>query len=96
MAWTVKELIGPERASEIVLNVVLPFVMTRPSLAEKALSQLEKMKAQRPYGKTRFLERNLRRADGKRRLRTALEQQGLLALLADWWSQSGCGRCPLS
>ena len=55
-----------------------------------------KLPAQRAYGKTEFLERHLRHADGKRLVRTALEQQGLLATLGDWCSQGGCGRCPLS
>ena len=85
-----------ERTRELVVNVVLPFAALDPALREKALSLLGSMPPAAAYSKTAFLEANLRRADGKRRVRGVLEQQGLLSLLADWCSQGGCGRCPLS
>jgi hypothetical protein len=107
-AWQVEGL-GRERAAEIVLNVVLPFAAGRPALRERALSLAAALPAQRPYGKTAFLEANLRRAGTRNRepgtgaganpgrlVRRALEQQGLLSLLSDWCSQGGCGHCPLS
>jgi hypothetical protein len=89
-------LLGPERARELVVNVALPFAALDPSLRDKALSLLASMPPAPAYSKTGFLESNLRRADGKRRVRSVLEQQGLLSLLGDWCSQGGCGRCPLS
>jgi hypothetical protein len=90
-------LLGRARAQEIVVNVVLPFVAAvSPALAGAAVALLEALPALPPYGKTAFLERNLTGAGGKRRVRRALEQQGLLAFLKRWCSQGGCGRCPLS
>lgn len=91
-----KRLLGPSRAQEIVLNVVLPFAAADAALREKALALAAALPAAPAYGKTAFLEANLRRADGKRRVRGALAQQGLLAFLGQWCSQGGCGRCPLS
>lgn len=95
-AWQIPSLLGPEKASELVLNVVLPLAERAPALAAKASELKRQLPAQRAYGKTEFLEQHLRRPDGKRLVRTALEQQGLLALLGDWCSQGGCGRCALS
>jgi hypothetical protein len=95
-AWQVGGLVGTERAAELLLNAVLPFCATEPELEGAALTLVAALPAQRPYGKTGFLERNLRRPDGRRLVRAALHQQGLLGLLADWCSQGGCGRCPLS
>ena len=89
-------LLGPERARELAVNAVLPFVALDAFLRHKALALLEQLPAGAGYGKTRFLEANLKRPDGKRRVRGVLAQQGLLALLNDWCSQSGCGRCPFS
>jgi hypothetical protein len=48
-----------------------------------------------PYGKTRFLEANLK-LDGRRFVQRTLEQQGLLAYQGEWCARGGCGRCPLS
>jgi hypothetical protein len=89
-------LLGWERAQELVLNAVLPFVATRPRQRARCVELVAAMRPLAPYGKTAFLEANLRRRDGKRRVTSALEQQGLLGLLEDWCSQGGCGRCPLS
>jgi hypothetical protein len=95
-AWQVNGLIGAERAAELLFNAVLPFCAAEPELEGRALALAAALPVQRPYGKTEFLEHNLRRQDGKRLVRSALQQQGLLALLGDWCSQGGCGRCPLS
>ena len=99
-AWQVSRqgvaLIGAERARELVLNVALPFAALDSSLRERATVLLDEITAGTAYGKTAFLERNLSAASSKRFVRTALEQQGLLAFLAQWCSQGGCGRCPLS
>jgi hypothetical protein len=91
-----ESLLGADRAREIVLNVVLPFAMLQPVLAEKALALAEALPAAPAYGKTRFLEANIAPVAGKRPVRGALAQQGLLSLLNEWCSQGGCGRCPLS
>ena len=89
--------VGAARASELLLNAVLPFVAAaEPQLGERCLALADALPALPPYGRTAFLERNLLRAGGKRRARSALDQQGLLALHAGWCSQGGCGRCPLS
>ena len=99
-AWQVSRrgatLIGPQQARELALNLALPFAAGDPSLRSKAEALLAGMRAAPVYGKTAFLERNLRAASSRRLVRRALEQQGLLAFLAQWCSQGGCGRCPLS
>jgi hypothetical protein len=89
-------LLGPERARELLVNAVLPFAALDPSLQPRALALLAALPPGAAYGRTRFLEHNLRRADGKQRRRDAVVQQGLLGLLNAWCSQGGCGRCPLS
>jgi hypothetical protein len=91
-----ESLLGPDRAREIVLNVVLPFGLLQPVLEDRALAMAEALPAGPAYGKTRFLEANMAPAEGKRAVRGALAQQGLLALLTEWCSRGGCGKCPLS
>ena len=98
-AWSVADeagpaLIGVERARELLVNAVLPLAASR-GLETAALGLLEALPAGASYGKTGFLESNLRPAGG-RIARTVLEQQGLLGLIGRWCSQGGCGRCPLS
>ncbi|MPZ47876.1 MAG: DUF2851 family protein [Dehalococcoidia bacterium] len=89
-------LLGPERAQELLVNAVLPFVAASAELRPPAESLLAELRPAGAYGKTAFLEANLRRPDGKRRVSSALEQQGLLAMLSEWCRRGGCGRCPLS
>lgn len=89
-------LLGPDRAQELVTNAVLPFVALDASLRERAMALLTALPAGASYGKTRFLEHNLKRVNGKKRVRGVVAQQGLLGLLNDWCTQGGCGRCPLS
>jgi hypothetical protein len=98
-AWTVTAgggpaLIGDERARELLVNAVLPLTASR-GLKDEAATLLQALTAAPAYGKTGFLESNLRPARG-RAARTALEQQGLLGLIERWCSRGGCGRCPLS
>jgi hypothetical protein len=99
-AWQVTHggvaLIGPDRARELTQNLVLPFAALDPALRDQAQTLLAGLAAGAAYGKTAFLEANLRAPGGRRLVRTALEQQGLLAFLGQWCSQGGCGRCPLS
>jgi hypothetical protein len=87
-------LIGPGRAQELLVNAVLPFAAAR-GLEDEALRHLAALPAAPAYGRTAFLESNLRPARG-RIVRGALQQQGLLWLIAEWCSKGGCGRCPLS
>jgi hypothetical protein len=87
-------LIGPERARELLVNAVLPLAAARGRAAE-AEALLGSLPAAPSYGRTGFLEANLRPEKG-RIARTALEQQGLLAMIGEWCSKGGCGRCPLS
>ncbi len=89
-------LVGAARATEILLNAILPFAAAQKGLAQRAFVLAIELPPLSPYGKTVFLERNLVRRDGRRRARSALDQQGLLALHARWCSQGGCGICPLS
>jgi hypothetical protein len=91
-----RSLLGAGRAREVVINVVLPFAATRPETREPALRLAEAMPAAEPYGNTRFLETNLGLPGGKRPVKGAFAQQGLLGLLNEWCSRGGCGRCPLS
>lgn len=86
-------LIGPQRARELLINAVLPLAAAHGQ-EDAALRLLQALPAA-SYGKTGFLEANLRPARG-RIARTALEQQGLLGLITEWCSQGGCGKCPLS
>ncbi len=89
-------LIGPDRAREVVLNLVLPFAASDQCLHEQALLLLKGLGVAPAYGKTAFLEANLRAVSGRRLVHSALDQQGLLGFLGEWCSQGGCGRCPLS
>lgn len=89
-------LLGRERAQELLVNVVLPFAAVHEGLREKAEALLAELPAAAAYGRTAFLESNLARADAKRRVSSAVEQQGLLSLAEEWCRQGGCGRCPLS
>jgi hypothetical protein len=101
-AWTVPApdggpaLLGRGRARELLLNVVLPFASLDPVSEDRALRLSAALPAAPVYGKTAFLVENLRRSDPGLRAQTALEQQGLLAMVSDWCRQGGCGRCPLS
>ena len=103
-AWTVPArpgrgvaALGRARASELLLNAVLPFTAAlRPDLLPRCLELAAGLPSLPPYGKTAFLEANLAPAPGRRPVQGALDQQGLLALHAEWCSRGGCGRCPLS
>jgi len=88
---------GATRVTELLLNAVLPCVAALDaSLAGRCLELAAGLRPNQPYGKTAFLERNLLRSDGRRAVRSALDQQGLLEMHATWCSRGGCGRCPLS
>jgi len=92
--WQTPPGIGPGRAQELLVNAVLPFVASQ-GYGEEALRLLQGLPAAPSYGKTAFLEANLRPEKG-RIVRNALQSQGLLGYVARWCSQGGCGKCPLS
>jgi hypothetical protein len=101
-AWCVADrlggpaLLGVERAHELLLNAVLPFAALDAALRDKAEAFAASLPGSPAYGKTAFLEANLRRGDAGFRTKGALQQQGLLAMVNDWCRRGGCGRCPLS
>jgi hypothetical protein len=92
--WCAPPGIGPGRAQELLLNAVLPFAAA-VGLETETHDLLQGLPAAPSYGKTAFLEANLRPERG-RIARNALQSQGMLAYVAEWCSQGGCGRCPLS
>jgi Protein of unknown function (DUF2851) len=94
-AWQVGDgRIGPGRAQELLVNAVLPFAAAQ-GFGNEALRLMLQLPAAVSYGKTAFLESNLRPEKG-RIVRNAVQSQGLLGYLGEWCSQGGCGRCPLS
>jgi hypothetical protein len=94
-------LIGRARATELLVNAVLPWAAARaetggrPEEAGRARAAFGRLPRPAPYGRLAFLERNQAREDGGLAL-NARRQQGLLALYKAECSQGGCGRCALS
>ncbi|HLB29255.1 MAG TPA: DUF2851 family protein, partial [Dehalococcoidia bacterium] len=91
-------LIGPGRALELVVNVVIPFVAARggEALALRSQELYRRLPAPPSYGITRHLERALRAATGRPLARGALGRQGLLELFNRYCRVGLCGGCPLS
>jgi len=94
-------LIGPGRAGELAVNIVLPFALawaeTRgdAALAEAAVDVFRRYPATSSYG----LLRPLSAALGRRITAGARRQQGMLHLFRRHCRQGGCasgGRCPLA
>ncbi len=92
--WTAPPQIGAARAQELLVNAVLPFAAAL-GLKKAAVALLRTLPAGTSYGKTGFLESDLRPTKG-RIARSALQSQGLLGYVTQWCSQGGCGKCPLS
>lgn len=89
-------LIGRSRALELLINVVLPAAAAGgDDAATAARTQFGGLPRPGAYGRTRFLE-NALTPEGARVRINARRAQGMLALHADWCTQDGCGRCPLS
>jgi hypothetical protein len=91
-------LIGPGRAEEIAVNVVLPFALAwgqtrqcRP-LAQVALTLYQHYPKLSSYG----ILRRLSAALGRELTAGARRQQGMLYLFHRYCRQGGCNRCPLS
>ena len=94
-------LIGRGRASELLINAVLPWTV---ALAERrgasahaaaARAAFARLPSPARYGRLAFLEANLGVRSGAWRP-DARAQQGLLALYKTECTQGGCGRCALS
>ncbi len=95
-------LCGRARAVEVAVNALLPWATAlferegnRPA-AEATARLAAALPAGEPYGAIAHLARNLRDGRGRALLRSALDQQGGLALAQAWCTRGGCGRCPLS
>lgn len=88
--------LGAERATEVLLNAVLPCLSAVSASGARAADLARQLRATAAYGKTAFLEKALQGAAGRRPLKRAWQQQGLLELYGSWCSRGGCGRCPLS
>lgn len=91
-------LIGPGRADEMAVNVVLPFTLAwAQARQDKPLAQATLILYQRypklsPYG----ILRRLTAALGRELTAGARRQQGMLHLFNRYCRQNGCNRCPLA
>lgn len=94
-------LVGRDRAVEILVNAVLPFLAAGGGVAdgvlqERAVELFRRLPGTGGYGATAHLERALVSEDDRRLTASARRQQGLLYLLHRHCRQGGCrGRCPL-
>jgi hypothetical protein len=88
-------LIGQGRASDMVVNVVLPFVWaSQPALQAKALELYRSQPKLQDNGITRHMMQQLA-IEGKM-VTSAAQQQGLLHIYKTCCTQGGCSRCPFS
>jgi hypothetical protein len=91
-------LIGPGRADEMAVNVVLPFTLAwakarqdKP-LAQVALTLYQHYPKLSPYG----ILRRLTAALGRELTAGARRQQGMLRIFHRYCRQGDCNRCPLA
>ena len=95
-------LCGRARAVELAVNALLLWAAACATLggddelAQRTLALAGDLPMGEPYGNVAHLRRNLRDARGRPLIRSALLQQGALAMLNEWCRRGGCGRCPLS
>jgi len=91
----VPALLGADRASIIIVNVLLPFVAAwgRPALAEKAAETYRRY----PALAENAPERHMRHQLGANRLvvNSVRRQQGLLHVFKTFCVQGKCPECPL-
>lgn len=93
-------LVGPERAADAVVNALLPWSAAvgrhrgNPHLEEaaEAVYRLHPPLAQNQI--TRHMARQILGRAGPAAIRTACEQQGLLAIYRGWCDARDCGACP--
>ncbi|MFQ6019394.1 MAG: hypothetical protein ACE5KW_01405, partial [Dehalococcoidia bacterium] len=91
-------LLGPGRAGEIAVNVVLPLAVALgdASLAEAAQALYRRWPRSSPFSVTRHLDQALSTEDRDGVRIDARRQQGMLLLYRNYCTQGGCGRCALS
>ena len=97
------QLVGPARAQELMVNVVLPFaaahaaITDNPGLAERCLDRYRTLGRSSSNATLRLAAQQLfdSQAAARRVIRTACQQQGLLQVFHDFCLQdkSGCEQC---
>lgn len=96
---TVSGLAGRDRAVELAVNAVLPWLLASwpedGALAAAVFTAYRLLPAP-AYGATRLLIQNLRDERGRPLVGNAAALQGTLAFARVWCTRGGCGRCPLS
>lgn len=94
-------LIGAAKARELALNAALPLLLAQAERDGSAvrrhavLGAYHALPAPPAYGCIAHLARALQ-SDGKPLICRAAHSQGALYLFANYCTQGGCGRCPLS
>jgi hypothetical protein len=94
-------LIGAGKATELAINAALPVLLcasereAESEVAAAVIRVFHALPSPLTYGRTAHLDRALR-ADGQRLITGAARSQGALYLFANYCTQGGCGRCPLS
>ena len=90
-------LIGPDRASDIVINVLLPFTCawSKKNGWEELAEKAEALFQSYPALATNTIERHMRTQFGLKgvQVNSARRQQGLLHLYKKWCIQGRCGEC---
>ena len=93
-------LLGPERAAEIVVNVLLPFYRSWVRNAGKTASGRKALRIYRCYPRleTNSIERHMLKqlALTSRQVNTASRQQGLLHIYKTLCTQGKCEECGLA
>ncbi|MHB8577044.1 MAG: DUF2851 family protein, partial [Dehalococcoidia bacterium] len=92
--------IGADRAIELAVNAVLPWLLATYPADEAVTSAVSvayrDLPAPAAYGQTKLIANALVNAEGKSLVRGAAAMQGALHMTRDWCTQGGCGRCALS
>ena len=92
-------LVGAGRATEVVINVVLPFayalgqISSDAALSERALRLYRRYPSGPPNRVQREMARQVGGADGARLARGACRQQGLIHLYRHWCDTRDCANC---
>ena len=87
-------LIGPDRAGEIVINILLPFVYAQGIISSKALEIYRRYPALPANSIEKHLQKQL--GLGKGIINSACRQQGLIHIYKTLCTQGKCMECPLS
>ncbi len=89
-----KTLIGPDRAGEIIINIVLPFMDAYSRLGEKAREIYNKF----PLLTTNSIEKHVKKQlkIDKKTINSARRQQGLIHIYKTLCTQGKCVECPIN